>query len=88
MLVERVEAKWVDAFAQVFGLCRVKEGEAIAILSETQSRAINVRLAELALLRLKTRHYHIVVPTPPQRAPVPVRSTGASDTVQGLAPVV
>jgi 2,5-dihydroxypyridine 5,6-dioxygenase len=88
MLVERVEATWVDAFAQVFGLCRVREGEAVAILSETQSRSVNVRLAELALLRLKARPYHIVVPTPPQRAPVPVRSTGASDAVQGLPPVV
>ena len=28
------------------------------------------------------------VPTPPQRAPVPVRSTGASDAIGGLEPVI
>jgi 2,5-dihydroxypyridine 5,6-dioxygenase len=47
-----------------------------------------VQLAELALLRLGARPFHVVVPTPPQTAPVPVRSTGASNAVQGLAPVV
>ncbi len=88
MLVERIEDKWIDAFARVFDLCKVRPGEAVAILSETQSRAVNVQLAELALARLKARPFHVVVPTPPQRAPVPVRSTGASDAVQGLAPVV
>ncbi|MBI3516858.1 MAG: peptidase M29 [Proteobacteria bacterium] len=88
MGTERVEAKWIDAFAATFALCAVKPGDIVAILSETQSRGLNVRLAELALARLGTRLFHVVVPTPPQRAPVPVRSTGASDAVQGLAPVV
>ena len=32
--------------------------------------------------------FHVSVPTPPQRAPVPVRSTGASDAIGGLKPVV
>jgi 2,5-dihydroxypyridine 5,6-dioxygenase len=88
MLAERIEEKWVQAFLAVLELCKVQPGESVAILSETQSREINVRLAELALARLKARPFHVVVPTPPQRAPVPVRSTGASDTIQGLAPVV
>lgn len=88
MLADRIEAKWVDAFAAVFALSKVSPGEAVAILSESQSRAINVHLAELALLRLEARPFHIVVPSPPQTAPVPVRSTGASNAVQGLAPVV
>src|SRR5262249_26695464 len=34
------------------------------------------------------RVFHVIVPTPPQAAPVPVRSTGASDAVQRLEPVV
>ncbi len=88
MLADRIEAKWIDAFAATFALCQVKPGEAVAILSETQSRALNVQLAELALLQLKARPFHVVVPTPPQRAPVPIRSTGASDAVQQLEPVV
>lgn len=88
MLADRIEGKWIDAFARVFALCKVAPGESAAILSETQSRALNVRLAELALLRLGARPFHVVLPTPPQAAPVPVRSTGASVALQGLAPAV
>ena len=88
MLADRIEGKWIDTFAKTFELCQVKSGESVAILSETQSRALNVQLTELALLRLKARPFHVIVPTPPQTAPVPVRSTGASDAVQRLEPVV
>ena len=52
MLRDRIEAKWIDAFVRVFELCKVQPGEACAILSETQSRRLNVHLAELALARL------------------------------------
>ena len=88
MLADRIEAKWIDAFARVFELCRVEHGEAAAILSETQSRALNVHLAELALLRAGARPFHIVLPSPAQTAPVPVRSTGASNTLHGAAPAI
>ena len=88
MLTDRIEAKWIDAFRRTLALCKVARGEAVAILSETQSRALNVHLAELALLALGARPFHVVLPTPPQTAPVPVRSTGASQVVRGLAPVV
>src|SRR6185503_19947308 len=88
MLADRIEGKWIDAFCEVFERCAVKRGDTAAILSETQSRALNVRLAELALLRLKARPFHVVVPTPRNRHPVPVRSTGASEAIGGLAPVV
>jgi 2,5-dihydroxypyridine 5,6-dioxygenase len=59
-----------------------------AIVSETQSRPVTVTLAELALQSVGARPFHLVVPTPPQRAPVPVRSTGASDALGALGPVV
>jgi len=88
MLVERIEAKWIDTFVDVFAMCGVGEGESAAILSETQSRSVNVNLAELALHRLGARLFHVVVPTPRQTAPVPVRSTGASDAIGGLEPVL
>ena len=83
MLRDRIEAKWIDAFERVFGLCKVARGEAVAILSETQSRPLNVHLAELALARLGATVFHVIVPTPPQAAPVPVRSTGASGALKG-----
>ncbi len=88
MLEDRIEGKWIDAFARVFDLCKVAEGEPVAILSESQSRRLHLRLAELALLRLGARPFHVQVPTPPQRAPVPVRSTGASQALQGLEPAI
>ena len=88
MLADRIEGKWIDAFCEVFARCAVGPGDTAAILSETQSRALNVHLAELALLRLGARPFHIVVPTARNRHPVPVRSTGASEAIGGLAPVI
>jgi 2,5-dihydroxypyridine 5,6-dioxygenase len=88
MLADRIEGKWIDAFCETFARCGVKPGDCAAILSETQSRPLNVHLAELALLRLGVRPFHIVVPTPRNPHPVPVRSTGASVALGGLAPVV
>ncbi len=88
MLADRIEAKWIDAFCEIFERCAVKSGDTAAILSETQSRALNVHLAELALLRMGARPFHIVVPTPRNRQIVPIRSTGASEAIQRLAPVV
>jgi 2,5-dihydroxypyridine 5,6-dioxygenase len=88
MLVERLEDKWIDLFARTFDLCNVRPGDAVAILAETASRPANVELAELALLRLGARPFRIIVPTPPQTAPVPVRSTGASTVLADREPVV
>lgn len=88
MLQERIEGKWIDCFARVFARCGVKSKEAVAIVSESQSRPINVQLAELALHQLGARAFHIVIPTPAQSAPVAVRSTGASDVIQDIRPVV
>lgn len=88
MLNDRIEGKWIDTFADVFLLCRVQSGEPVAILSESQSRAVNVQLAELALLKIGARPFHIVIPTPPHEAPVAVRSTGSSHAIQGLEPVM
>src|ERR1044072_7105071 len=85
MLSDRIEGKWIDAFCEVFERCAVKRGDTAAILSETQSRQLNVQIAELALLRLAARPFHIVLPTPRNRHPVPVRSTGASEAIGGLA---
>jgi len=88
MLADRMEGKWIDAFCEVFEKCAVRKGDTAAILSETQSGALNVQLAELALLRLGARPFHLIVPTPRNPHPVPVRSTGASEAIGGLAPVV
>ena len=88
MFSDRVEAKWIDMFCKVFCLCKVEEGDTVAILSESQSRTLNVSLAELALLRLGAKVFHVRLPTPPQASSIPIRSTGASNSVQGIGPVV
>jgi 2,5-dihydroxypyridine 5,6-dioxygenase len=88
VLQDRIEGKWIDTFADVFTQCAVKSGDPVAILSETQSRALNVHLAELALLRLGARPFHVIVPTPPQHQAVPVKSTGSSFALGGLEPVI
>jgi 2,5-dihydroxypyridine 5,6-dioxygenase len=88
MFADRIEGKWIDAFCEVFERCAVKRGDTTAILSETQSRALNVHIAELALLRLGARPFHVVVPTPRNPHAVPVRSTGASEAIGKLQPVV
>ena len=32
--------------------------------------------------------YHVIIPTPPQTAPVPIRSTGATDVIQHSSSIV
>jgi 2,5-dihydroxypyridine 5,6-dioxygenase len=88
MIADRIEGKWIDLFAEVFALCKVSRGDICAVLSESQSRALNVQLAELALARLGARPFHVVVPTARQSAPVPIRSTGASVALRNLGPAV
>ncbi len=75
-------------FAEVFALCGVKAGDACAVLSETQTRAELPQLSELALLRLGAQPFHLSLPMRRLSAPVPVRSTGASDAIGALEPVV
>ncbi|MGA0595331.1 peptidase M29 [Enterovirga sp. CN4-39] len=88
MLSDRIENKWIEAFCELFLRCRVGQGDAVAILSETGSRQLNVHLAELALLRLGAKPFHLVVPTARNPHPVPVRSTGASEAIGGSRPVI
>lgn len=83
MLTDRVEPQWVDSFERVLRLCRAAPDEPVCILAESQSRSLNIDLAELALRRIGCRPFRVTVPTPPQKAPVPVRSTGASRALQG-----
>lgn len=88
MSAARIEAKWIEMFVEVFARCGVRGGDACAVLSETQSRPVLVQLSELALARLGARPFHVVLPGRPLAAPVPVRSTGASDAIGQLEPVV
>lgn len=88
MLIERAEGKWVADFVEVFGLCKIKPGDVVAILSETQSRPVLVELAELALVQMGARAFHVRMPTPRLATSIPVRSTGATQAIGELEQVV
>lgn len=88
MLRDRIEGKWIKSFKTVFSMCRIKAGDRVAILSETQSRAINVELTELALFDLGANAVHVVIPTREQSLPVPIRSTGSTNALIGQEHVV
>ncbi|MEM6460671.1 MAG: peptidase M29 [Pseudomonadota bacterium] len=83
MLNDRIEAKWIDAFETTFRACKVADGETAVILSETQSRDLNVHLAELALSRIGVPFFHLKVPTPAHNSPAILRSTGTSLALHG-----
>jgi 2,5-dihydroxypyridine 5,6-dioxygenase len=77
-----MERGWIEAFQSVFHRCRVTPGEVVGVLCESRSRALNIALTEAALHRLGARPIRLTLPTPPQTAPVPLRSTGASRALQ------
>ena len=83
MLNDRIESGWIAAFAEVFELCRMRRGESIVILGETQSRALNLHLAELALGQLGLPHAQLCLPTPASAAGPIIRSSGASQALNG-----
>lgn len=87
-MVERIEGKWIAMFARTLRLCGIEPGDVVAILSETQSREVNVQLTELALFEIGARAFHVRVPTPPLADGIPVRSTGSSTAIGGLEPVI
>ena len=82
MLADRIEHRWIEAFQKTLSLSAVGSDLPVAILSETQSRRLNVELTELALLRLGARPFHLQAVTPAQTSSLPLRSTGASLALQ------
>lgn len=88
MLQEIPEPAWIDAFETVLRRCGVQAGDTVAILCESQSRPVLVDLARHAAARCHTRHYTLSLPSRLDGASPPARSTGASDALQGITPVV
>lgn len=82
------EWRYLKAFAAHLARCGLVEGETVAVLSESQSRAVLVETARLAAQSLGGRVVDVVVPTPPSTHPVPIRSTGASQALGGHPAVV
>ena len=83
MLNDRVEARWINAFVATFEACKVHTPQSAIILSETQSRSLNVHLAELALGQMGVTFFHLCVPSPPNDSPAILRSTGTCIALDG-----
>ena len=77
----RVEWNWIERFVQQFELCEVSAEDTVVLLSETASRPELVETARLALGSMGHHVAHFVMDTPPNRGPVPIRSTGASQAL-------
>jgi len=88
MLQEITEPAWVDAFETVLRRCALQAGDTVAVLCESQSRPVLPALARLALARIGCRQFELNLPTPVEPGAVTARSTGASQALQQLAPVV
>jgi len=88
MLQEVPEGKWLASFRRVLALNGIGKGTPVAIVAETQSRPVLMQLASLALYDLGARFSTILLPTPEQTALVPVKSTGASNAINGLRHVI
>jgi len=88
MLQERIEGKWIASFRRVLALNGIGAGVPVAVVAETQSRPVIVQLAELACYELGAAFSIITLPTPEQAVPVPMRSTGASNAIQGKRHVI
>lgn len=82
------EWAWIERYAEVFAASDVTAGELAVVLSESRSRPDVVTTARLALQHLGARVADVVVPTPPNPGPVPIRSTGASLALTGQAAAV
>ncbi len=88
MMQEIVEGKWLAAFRRVLALNGVGQGTQAAIVAESQSRPVLMQLASLACYDLGAAYSTIVLPTPAQTAPVPVKSTGACNAIQAKRHVI
>lgn len=78
-----MEHRTLDVFRRALGASGLVPGEVVAVLSESTSRAALVDTARLAAEDLGGRVVDIRVPTPPNRGPVAIRSTGSSVALQG-----
>ena len=87
MLQETLEPAWLDAFESVLRACALQPGDTVAVLGESQSRPVLVQLAQLAAARIGARVFTLTLQTKHHAGPA-IRSTGASDAIQNIAPVV
>ena len=77
------EWRWVRCFADQLRRCGLTEGEVVAVLSRVLQPARAGRDGAPGRGVLGGRVFDLVVPTPANDQPVAIRSTGASQALQG-----
>ncbi len=88
MLQEITEPAWIQAFENVLRRCALRPGDTVAVLCESQSRPILPELARQAAARIGCTAFTLTLPSVFTPGRPGTRSTGASDALQGVAPVV
>lgn len=79
------EDHWLQAFIELFSLCKASADEQITLLVESLSRPVNVGLAKDALAKLGLPFDVISVASKPASCKPVIRSTGASNALTGEA---
>jgi 2,5-dihydroxypyridine 5,6-dioxygenase len=82
------EWRYVAACAAHLRRCALQPHETVVVLSETQSRPSLVEAVRLAVQFIGGRVADVMLPTPSASAPVPIRSTGASQAIAGHKSVI
>ena len=88
MLQEIIEPAWIQAFETVLRRCALRPGDTVAVLCESQTRPVLPELARQAAARIGCTAFTLAVPSVFTPGRPGTRSTGASDALQGIAPVI
>ena len=81
--MDKIQTYWKESFLELVQLCKIKKDEKIIILTETISREINFQLLEAALKQTDLAFTHIDIPTKPYKLEPIIKSTGASNILDG-----
>ena len=81
--MEKIQNYWKESFLELVQLCKINKDEKIIVLTETISRDINFQLLETALKQANLTFTHIDIPTKPYKLEPIIKSTGASNILDG-----
>jgi 2,5-dihydroxypyridine 5,6-dioxygenase len=81
--MEKIQNYWVESFLTLIGLCKIKTNESIIVLTETRSRELNVIILEQAIKKIGLEFIKIEIPSKPYLIDPIVKSTGASNILDG-----
>ena len=81
--MDKIQTYWKESFLELVQLCKIKKDEKIIVLTETVSREINFQLLEAVLKQADLTFTHIDIPTKPYKLEPIIKSTGASNILDG-----